>query len=134
MPAVTLVIVFNALVLWTLVTVSVEWARNRDLSLAGFGRTATRVMLNPVVAGVMFTEHPVTGADERADGEPLLRPVVRGGRLAEPLPALDAVRAHCARQLAALPEDLRGLDGGGTYPIGYSDALEAEATRLGVKA
>jgi malonate transporter len=54
MPAVTLVIVFNALVLWTLVTVSVEWARNRDLSLAGFGRTATRVMLNPVVAGILL--------------------------------------------------------------------------------
>lgn len=81
-----------------------------------------------------FAGDHVTGAAERADGEPLLRPVVRGGRLAEPLPTLDAVREHCARQLAALPEGLRGLQGGGSYPITYSDLLEAEARRLGVKA
>ncbi len=40
LPSVSLVIVFNSLLLWTLVTVSVEWARNRDLSARGLGRTA----------------------------------------------------------------------------------------------
>ena len=34
LPAVSLVLVFNSLVLWTLVTGSVEWARHRDLSLS----------------------------------------------------------------------------------------------------
>jgi malonate transporter and related proteins len=53
MPAVSLVLVFNSLVLWTLVTVSVEWARHRDFSLAGFGATARRVVLNPVVASIL---------------------------------------------------------------------------------
>jgi predicted permease len=53
MPAVSLVLVFNSLILWTLVTVSVEWARHRDLSLAGFGATARRVVLNPVIAGIL---------------------------------------------------------------------------------
>ncbi len=53
MPAVSLVLVFNSLTLWTLVTVSVEWSRHRDLSLAGFGHTARRVVLNPVVAGIL---------------------------------------------------------------------------------
>jgi len=53
MPAVSLVLVFNSLLLWTLVTVSVEWARHRDLSLAGFGKTARSVVLNPVVAGIL---------------------------------------------------------------------------------
>lgn len=53
MPAVSLVLVFNSLLLWTLVTVSVEWARHRDLSLAGFGRTARSVMLNPLIAGIL---------------------------------------------------------------------------------
>jgi malonate transporter and related proteins len=54
MPAVSLVVVFNSLLLWTLVTVSVEWARHRDFSLAGFGKTARRVVLNPVVAGILL--------------------------------------------------------------------------------
>lgn len=54
MPAVSLVLVFNALLLWTLVTVSVEWARHRDLSLAGFGKTARGVVLNPIVASILI--------------------------------------------------------------------------------
>ena len=53
MPSVSLVIVFNSLLLWTLVTVSVEWARHRDFSLAGFGKTAKGVVLNPVIAGIL---------------------------------------------------------------------------------
>ena len=53
MPAVSLVLVFHSLSMWTLVTVSIEWARHRDLSLAGFGKTAKGVVLNPVVAGIL---------------------------------------------------------------------------------
>jgi len=53
MPSFSLVIVFNSLLLWTLVTISVEWARHRDFSLAGFGKTAKSVVLNPVIAGIL---------------------------------------------------------------------------------
>ena len=53
LPAVSLVLVFNSLTLWTLVTVSVEWARHRDLSLRGMGRTFTGVATNPVVASIL---------------------------------------------------------------------------------
>jgi len=53
MPAVALVLVFNALTLWTLVTVSVEWARHGELSLRGFGSTLKNVLTNPVVAAVL---------------------------------------------------------------------------------
>ena len=53
LPAVSLVLVFNSLVLWTLVTVSVEWARHRDLSLSGIGRTTKGVVTNPVVASIL---------------------------------------------------------------------------------
>ncbi len=53
MPVVSLVLVFNSLLLWTLVTVSVEWARRRDLSLAGIAKTAVDVATNPVVAGIL---------------------------------------------------------------------------------
>ncbi|MEW5782963.1 MAG: AEC family transporter [Pseudomonadota bacterium] len=52
-PAVSLVIVFNALILWTLVTVSVEWARHGDFSLHGFGKTARGVLTNPIVASIL---------------------------------------------------------------------------------
>lgn len=54
MPSVALVIVFNALILWTLVTVSVEWARHGDLSVRGFGKTLKSVLTNPIVASVVL--------------------------------------------------------------------------------
>jgi malonate transporter and related proteins len=53
MPAVALVLVFNALTLWTLATVSVEWARYGELSLRGFGQTARSVLTNPVVSSIL---------------------------------------------------------------------------------
>ena len=52
-PVVSLVLVFNSMVLWTLVTVSVEWARTRHASLAGFAETAKNVVTNPVVASIL---------------------------------------------------------------------------------
>lgn len=53
LPAVSLVIVFNALVLWTLVTVSVEWARHGEFSVHGMGKTARGVLTNPIVASIL---------------------------------------------------------------------------------
>jgi predicted permease len=53
MPAVALVLVFNTLLLWTLVTVSVEWARHGELSLKGFRKTARSVLTNPIVASIV---------------------------------------------------------------------------------
>jgi predicted permease len=53
LPSVALVIVFNALVLWTLVTVSVEWARHGQMSLRGFATTAKSVVTNPIVASIV---------------------------------------------------------------------------------
>jgi predicted permease len=52
-PAVALVLVFNALILWTLVTVSVEWARHGSFSLHGFAKMARGVLTNPIVAGIL---------------------------------------------------------------------------------
>lgn len=53
LPSAALVIVFNSLILWTLVTVSVEWSRHGAFSLAGFGKTALSVLLNPIVFGIL---------------------------------------------------------------------------------
>ena len=53
-PAISLVIVFHSLVLWTLVSVSVEWVRHRTPSLLGLARTARGVALNPIVASILI--------------------------------------------------------------------------------
>lgn len=52
-PSVALVLVFNALILWTLVTVSVEWARHGSFSMRGFVQTTRAVLTNPIVAGIL---------------------------------------------------------------------------------
>jgi malonate transporter and related proteins len=54
LPAAALVIAFNALTLWTMVTVSVEWARHGSFSVAGFGKTAKNVLTNPLVASIVL--------------------------------------------------------------------------------
>jgi len=52
-PSVALVIVFNALILWTLVTVSIEWARHGSLSVKGFAKTLRGVLTNPCVGSIL---------------------------------------------------------------------------------
>jgi predicted permease len=53
LPAVSLVIVFNSLILWTLATASVEWVRHRRSSLPGFAQTLKSVLANPIVASII---------------------------------------------------------------------------------
>jgi predicted permease len=53
-PVVSLVVVFNSLTLWTLATVSVEWARHRKMSWSGYVQAAKAVVTNPVVASILI--------------------------------------------------------------------------------
>jgi hypothetical protein len=53
MPTVSLVVVFNALILWTLVGVSVELARASSMSARQFLATAKAVVANPIVASIL---------------------------------------------------------------------------------
>lgn len=55
-----------------------------------------------------FEEDLVTLDGERTDGEPLLEPVMRSGRIVRER-SLEAARAHCAAQLSSLPPRLRAL-------------------------
>ena len=79
-----------------------------------------------------FTGDHVTRWDETAEGEPLLEPVVREGKLVEDLPTLEAIRARCRSQVGRLPDHLRALDVDAPYPISYSESLEAAARGLGL--
>ncbi|HTP45661.1 MAG TPA: AEC family transporter [Casimicrobiaceae bacterium] len=54
LPAVSLVLVFNSLLLWTLVTVAVEWARQRAMSWPAYLQAAKAVLRNPVVASILL--------------------------------------------------------------------------------
>jgi nicotinate phosphoribosyltransferase len=77
-----------------------------------------------------FCGDHVTQADESAEGEPLLTPILRAGRLVTELPTLDTIRARCRDQLAAIPERLLDLDAQPDYPITYSESLETCAQML----
>lgn len=83
--------------------------------------------------GNRFAYDRVTGAGESAEGEPLLIPVILEGKLAGPLPRLEIIRSHCRDQLARLPAPARARHEGPAYPIVYSDLLEDDARRLGIR-
>jgi len=53
-PSAALVIVFNAFTLWTLVSISIEWAKNSSFTLSGIGKMAFGVITSPLVAGIVF--------------------------------------------------------------------------------
>jgi nicotinate phosphoribosyltransferase len=63
--------------------------------------------------------------ETHVDAEMLIRPVMEGGRLLEPMPRLETVRAHARNSLASLPEPLRRLDERCTYEVRRSPQLSA---------
>jgi nicotinate phosphoribosyltransferase len=56
-------------------------------------------------------------ADHEKAGEPLLHPVMLGGRRLAPSPSLDDIRRHAKRELERLPDALRRLEPGAAYPV-----------------
>ena len=69
----------------------------------------------------------IVRSGECSPGEPLLRPVMLGGRLVEPLPTLQQARERAARNLKKLPAEVRGLEAGEPWPVSISKDLEALA-------
>ena len=69
--------------------------------------------------------------DDRIHGQRLLVPVMRNGRRIGPLPTLDEIREHAARELAALPDVLRSLEGRADYEVRISPSIRqlAESAR-----
>lgn len=83
LASVALVLVFNSLILWTLVTVSVEWAQSGSFSWKGIGKTLVNVLRNPLIIGIFSgfawsaAHHPLP---QFIDG-----PVSMLGQIAAPL-------------------------------------------------
>ena len=63
-------------------------------------------------------------------GEPLLAPVMRDGRRLRPPTPLDEIRHHAKRELERLPEPLRRLEPGTTYPVEVADELKELAAEV----
>jgi nicotinate phosphoribosyltransferase len=58
------------------------------------------------------------------EGEPLIELVVKNGRRLRPLPSLEGVRRRAAGELDRLPEPLRRLEAGTTYPVEVAEELK----------
>jgi len=61
--------------------------------------------------------------DDPQPGEPLLDLVMRGGRRVAPPASFADIRARAARDLDRLPEPLRRLEPGASYPVAIAPAL-----------
>ncbi|SPF51017.1 Nicotinate phosphoribosyltransferase pncB2 [Candidatus Sulfopaludibacter sp. SbA4] len=65
----------------------------------------------------------IARSGECGKGEALMRPVMLGGRLIEPLPSIEQARQRAAESVAKLPPSLRQLEAGEPWPIVYSREL-----------
>jgi nicotinate phosphoribosyltransferase len=65
----------------------------------------------------------IARSGECGSGEALLRPVILGGHLAEPLPTLEEARARAAESIAKLPPALRQLEAAEPRNVIYSREL-----------
>jgi nicotinate phosphoribosyltransferase len=68
--------------------------------------------------------------DDRQAGEPLIRQVMQAGRRHTPLPTLADMRERFVQDLERLPEGLRGLTPGTSYPVEVADALVRLASEV----
>jgi nicotinate phosphoribosyltransferase len=63
-------------------------------------------------------------------GEPLIELVMQGGKRLKPAPTLAEIRVRAARDLERLPEPLRRLEPGASYPVEVSEALRRLAAEV----
>ena len=63
-------------------------------------------------------------------GEKLIALVMQNGRRLQPAASLDEIRRRAARELERLPEPLRRLDPGMTYPVEVTDELKRLAAEV----
>lgn len=66
----------------------------------------------------------LTTADDRPEGEALIRPIMEGGKRVTSFPTLEESRAHAASQLQRLPDSLKTLQEGAPCGVEVSQALQ----------
>jgi nicotinate phosphoribosyltransferase len=90
----------------------------------------SKQVFRQIAADGTFAGDMIAREQEVHPGEPLLRPILRQGRLVQPLPSLDESRARCSTQLQRLPSALLQLEPGPAYPVRVSDRLKKEAESM----
>jgi nicotinate phosphoribosyltransferase len=73
----------------------------------------------------------VARSGECGKGEALMRPVILGGKLIEPLPTLEQARGRAAESIAKLPEPLRQLEVTEPWPVIHSRELRELIGQVG---
>ncbi len=77
-----------------------------------------------------FESDLIARATERAEGEPLLEPILHQGRPVRPLPSISECQARFIEQRRHLTPALLKLEHAAPYPVKVSDELESELKRL----
>jgi len=75
------------------------------------------------VAAEQFAGDLVAGSDEQSEGQALLIPLIKSGRLAGKLPDIRAIQRRATEQLALLPAHYKLLHTSEEYPVEFSEAL-----------
>jgi nicotinate phosphoribosyltransferase len=83
-----------------------------------------------LVLDIASTPAPSNARGTRQSGEPLLELVMQDGRRLRPPPSLDEIRQKAKRELERLPEPLRRLASGTTYPVEVADELKELAAEV----
>lgn len=52
-PSVALILVFNSLTLWSLLSISIEWSKHGSMSVDGFKTTLIAISRNPIIIGIV---------------------------------------------------------------------------------
>jgi len=68
--------------------------------------------------------------DDQQDGEPLIQPLVMGGRCVGPRPSLDDIRTHARQELSRLPPELEMLSPLTRYTAQVAPSLERLAAAV----
>jgi nicotinate phosphoribosyltransferase len=101
-----------------------------ELNIGGINRFTTKLSEDKISlpgAKQVFREPErdvIARSGECGNGEALLRPVIVGGRLIEPLPGLEEVRCRAAEAVARLPQPLRELEQAEARPLVHSLDLQ----------
>ncbi|MGA2267629.1 MAG: nicotinate phosphoribosyltransferase [Bryobacteraceae bacterium] len=102
-----------------------------EMEICGIKRFTAKYSVDKITlpgAKQIFREEArdvVARSGECGQGEALLRPVILGGRLVEPLPAVEQARRRAAESMAKLPAALRQLEVAEPWPVVYSRELRA---------
>jgi nicotinate phosphoribosyltransferase len=81
-------------------------------------------------AGEMSEDVIALRGEELSGMEPLLIPVMKGGKRVEESRRLEEIRNHASSQLSRLPAALKMLKGSAPYTVRRSEALQALQSRL----